>query len=479
MCALWQTAVASTMGGKTLAKLTADITADSDGTAEAQARLDQLKGIFAEEDLDGNGYHTVSEIQEAILKQGKGSLKEGFKEADSNNDGFVVEKEYLAFLPEKSKKDFAEMDLNKDGKHSLEEQILHFTQTKPFLEEKELALKTARRILQADDKNHDGRISEEEFLEHSKTLLKPLQDEASFKLADKNNDGFHTVDEIIVEIMRLGGFDRHPDGHFIEYGVKDAFAVADVNKDSVVTKEEYLKAFEKSTSEDFDRSDANKDGKTTLNEVMKHQSTILKDSLELAKKEAKEYVASADKNGDGKLNLKEKILAIDLKNEAVDKKHKEDLFKNGDTNGDGFHDQQEIKNELMRLAGYNMLKLKGKQHFKYYVPDVVLEGFQLADENKDDEVSRDEFVKVFDGHKDAFKDFDEHDHDGDGKHTLEEMATKIFSTDEFKKLHAEAETDSHKIMKEADANRDGRISDKEFLAHLLLVQDGEAATREL
>jgi Ca2+-binding EF-hand superfamily protein len=448
-----------------------DVNADDDEQAE---NIKQLKEIFKEGDADSNGYHSLSEIQDVLLIQAKASLIDSFNDADKNNDGQVSQKEYLLYLPDKTAAEFAFTDTNSDGKHTLDEQLSHFSESAPYKKEMEQALSTAKLIIKHDDKNGDGKLSEEEFLAHSQELLKPIQDEISFKQADFNKDGFHSLDEILTEIMYQSGFEKKTDGQFVEMGLKEGIKKADLNKDNVVTKEEYLKAWKDAnvTAADFDKADLNKDGKTDLAEAEKYQSKHLMDTLKDAKQQAKAYMDSADKNGDGKLDLEEKNEAVELKSKADEEKHHKELFKSTDRNGDGFHDLDEIKSEMILQAGYTAVHndKDGKNEFQYFLPDHFLEGFRLADTNKDEVVTKEEFMKTYKDNKDAENHFKEADHDGDGKHTLNEMAAAIFESEEFKKLHQDADENSKKLLKEADEDGDGKVSDSEFFAYLLLAQ---------
>merc|ERR1712070_848947 len=184
--------------------------------------------------------------------------------------------------------------------------------------------------------------------------------------------------------------------------------------DNVVSKAEYLKAYKNATAEDFKRSDANGDGYTTLKEAMNHQSKSLTETLKLAMDEANQYVRESDKNADGKLDLEEKNDAVHRPNKIAQKEHHEELFKLSDTNGDGFHAE--------------------------------------ADNNQ--VVTEQEFLKAHKDHAQASQHFKEADHNGDGEHTLDEMAKSIFESEAFKKLHAEAEEQSKRLIKQADSNGD-------------------------
>lgn len=468
-------AASSPLKAKALAK-PGDVIQDPKGD---ESKMEQLREIFEEGDANNDGYHSISEIQNVLIQNSKASLIDGFNRADKNKDGLVSQSEYLVLFPYKSKQDFRETDTNHDGRHSLDEQLNHFASTKEFKKEMENALVTAKTILKHDDKDKDGKLSEKEFMAHSSTLLQPLQDEIAFHRADLNKDGFHSVDEITTEIMHMAGFDKQPDGQFIEAGVKDAFRSADTNNDNVVSKAEYLKAYKNATAEDFKRSDANGDGYTTLKEAMNHQSKSLTETLKLAMDEANQYVRESDKNADGKLDLEEKNDAVHRRNKIAQKEHHEELFKLSDTNGDGFHDEDEIKHVIIRQSGYTKLAAVGDDQLHYFLPEAMLHGFRHADADNNQVVTEQEFLKAYKDHAQASQHFKEADHNGDGEHTLDEMAKSIFESEAFKKLHAEAEEQSKRLIKQADSNGDGKVSNKEFLAHILLLEEGNNTSREL
>jgi Ca2+-binding EF-hand superfamily protein len=450
----------------------------SDNSAKTEANkqkktLEALKNTFEEGDADKDGYHSISEIQDVLIDQAKAALINGFHGADKNRDGVVTEEEYIN-ATNRTKEEFRETDENLDGKHTLDEQLNHFAGTKLFLEEMDKTLQTAKEILRHDDKDGDGRLSEEEFLAHSKTLLRDVHNEASFRLADTNKDGVHDTDEIVAEIMRVAGFAKKG-GHFIEHGVEEAFKAADTNGDGVVTKQEYLQTWNNATAADFDRSDENKDGRTTLEEASAHQSVHLVDTLKLAEEEAQKHIAAADQNGDGKLNLAEKNHAVHLANS-------DKMFQASDTNKDGFHDRAEVRSEMIRQAGYTAVvdgrKGKGDEEFQYFLPDAFIAGFRHADADADEVVTEEEFLKAYKDHEPTAADFKEHDTDGDGVHSLTEMAIKIRNSKEWKKVHENAEVKASQLIKDADKDGDGKISAREFADHLLSMTN-ETDIKEL
>jgi Ca2+-binding EF-hand superfamily protein len=90
---------------------------------------------------------------------------------------------------------------------------------------------TRKQIMEAADKNRDGKIGRIEFLERMRE---------AFFFVDGNKDGVLTIDEY----------------QLIEGADARRFARADRNKDGKLSLDEFLKAI----AEDFDAADANDDG---------------------------------------------------------------------------------------------------------------------------------------------------------------------------------------------------------------------------
>jgi len=126
------------------------------------------------------------------------ALEAAFKKADANGDGFLTADEYYRILKDHG------VDCSYD-------EIMH--------------------IMQIADKDHDGKISREEFVGQEKTKPKSMGTEEKAELA---------------------------------------FNVFDKNHDGYITKNEMLKASKNLTKEQvdavFQRNDGNHDGKLTLQE---------------------------------------------------------------------------------------------------------------------------------------------------------------------------------------------------------------------
>jgi len=430
---------------------------------EQAAQIDhenEMKRRFADGDKNNDGFHSLDEIRDSILDHAAASLRHGFRDADKDLNGVVTQEEYLAFFANKTVADFTDADTNKDGKHSLEEQIAVYTSGDAFRKNVEAAEKSAADILKADDQNNDGQLSEAEFLGHGERLNQKIANEQAFHYVDRNEDGFHDEDEIKTEIMRVDGFSRRKNGHFIEMTVEKSFKEADTNGDGLISKEEHKKAWPNVKSPHFESTDTDGDGKLSLEEALSYQSEHVVKSEQRAAVVASETLTQADRNGDGKLSLSEKNYAMQIR-------HRDHTFKDGDSDGDGFHTKAEIEATLMQLNGYAPVVdgREGKNaRLMYFLPQGFLDGFTGADTNKDEKVSQEEYLAYF---KDkTIDDFHTSDTDGDGFHSLTELAEHIHHSKEHKKLHAHVEKEATDILKKADKDGDDRISATEFNTHI-------------
>merc|ERR1712087_345061 len=88
-------------------------------------------------------------------------IEKQFAALDLNKDGKVTMEEFLKGLPEKSPHDFELTDYNNDGHHTLEEQMSKLTPAaKDALDE---STKHAEQVVADMDHDGDGQVSLEEF----------------------------------------------------------------------------------------------------------------------------------------------------------------------------------------------------------------------------------------------------------------------------------------------------------------------------
>jgi Ca2+-binding EF-hand superfamily protein len=258
----------------------------------------------------------------------------------------------------------------------------------------------------------------------------------AFADGDTNGDGFHDSNEIQASILAQA-----------KVGLIDGFHTADKNLDGVVTEEEYLTLLPNKTAADFAKADTNSDGKHTLEEQTEFylSSDMYKVQVEQAEKTAAEILKRDDANGDGKLSEEEFIKHSSKLRKMVDNKVS---FDAADLDHDGFHTEDEIKTEIMRVAGF--LKHKDGN----FIEAGVTASFKAADVNDDGVVTKEEYLKSWPNATEA--DFESGDTNGDGKTTLDEA--EHFESELMKETLLLAEKEASKHIKIADKNGDGKLS---------------------
>ncbi|EDO49919.1 predicted protein, partial [Nematostella vectensis] len=203
----------------------------------------------------------------------------------------------------------SEVDLDKDG----------------FVTEDELRLRllnTSRKHRKTEvnstvtfhDDNKDGKVSWEEFKKahftHTEgkeddkaTKEQMAEDEAKFKYADVNGDGMLDLHEYVTFY--------HPgdDERMSAWVIQDTLKKHDTDKDGMISKSEYMATFSDANNDakielekDFDTSfDKNKDGKLDQTEI---RHWLFPDD-DMAKEEPAHMIKEADDNKDGKLSMEE------------------------------------------------------------------------------------------------------------------------------------------------------------------------------
>lgn len=214
-------------------------------------------------------------------------LRKVHQDLDTNGDSKVSHEELLAFAHKQHKK----LEL---GHIDVEEEMRHFDTSGDgrisLAEWLHSSLETFTEVEEATDANQDA--EQEKQRTHDAELYR-AQDEALFKAADKDSDGFVNKDELPA--LLVPQVHEHTVGTVVQSRLKEA--------------------------------DSNDDGKIDFDEFSSQGFASLVG-------ESHEEVVEEDENG----NLK-----YDEEEEAEMKSKDKKLFDRVDTNGDGFLDAEELK----------------------------------------------------------------------------------------------------------------------------------------
>jgi Ca2+-binding EF-hand superfamily protein len=193
-------------------------------SADADA---EHKSTFAAMDANHDGQLTADEFP----AEQKRLLTRLLRIADRNGDGKLSESEFLAGLREPN------------SKHPLEEN-----------EDAQSPMANPDTAMERFDKNHDGKLSRDEFPEQ---LLNRL--EGLFKRGDTDGDGMISKAELIAyqELLRKQG--DGPNG-MPTPGMEQMFKTLDKNGDGKLSREEIPADKRPRIAQMFDRLDKNHDG---------------------------------------------------------------------------------------------------------------------------------------------------------------------------------------------------------------------------
>ncbi|CAD5209671.1 unnamed protein product [Bursaphelenchus xylophilus] len=132
-----------------------------------EIREDDLRGIFREFDLNGDGYIQKNELKAVMTKMGQSPTEEElnamFNTADKDNDGNIDFNEFLTIaranpLSLSLRAVFEELDVDGDGHITRSELRTAFQRMGHNLTDQEI-----KAIYKHVDINHDGKINFQEF----------------------------------------------------------------------------------------------------------------------------------------------------------------------------------------------------------------------------------------------------------------------------------------------------------------------------
>lgn len=292
--------------------------ADKDGDGkitlkEAQAVIPGMtQEKFAVFDRDKDGVVSKDELPKLpALPSPPHPIFARFREADKDGNGKVTLEEAQAVVPDITKEKFSQLDKNGDGVLSPEDQPSRRIEPPLF------------GLLQAADKNGDGKVT----LEEAQAAMPDMTKER-FTAADRNGDGVFTSEDIVAArpvsplITRLLQGDKDGDGK--------------------VTFEEAQTVMPKLTQERFLTFDRNGDGVITRDDNARGPAT-LGPMPSFGRKQNRGQtglVRKADSDGDGKVTFEEM--------QAFRSGISKDAFDRLDTDGDGVITE---KDEPVRPTG--------------------------------------------------------------------------------------------------------------------------------
>jgi len=451
-----------------------------------------------------DSYRTINEVKSA------------FRKYDKNRDGGLSKSE-LSRMMMSTGHSFTDMEVDAimnlgdkdgDGEIDLEEFMLLMTpsasETLAKIRKNITSIADVKGLFKDIDVDGDGLLSKEEMLSSPGCKFDNEQIEAIYELGDSNGDlvldmgefiaimypaagealaklskNYTSIDEVKELFWRLD-FDN--DGSITKEELSDAsikfthqeieaiFALGDINDDGAIDLEEFIGVMYPSAAtvagrlrgqytdindvkKAFAKIDQNGDGKVSKEEV---SSTNIFNNQEIAA-----LFTLGDSNNDGEIDLEEfigvlyPVVASALTKMTKDVRNVDDarfLFKTLDVDGDGLLSQEELRKSGCKFSAREIEAL-----------------FAVGDVNGDGEIDINEFINVmcpgattvisrisaqFKCLEDIQECFSNMDVDGDGKITCDEM----------KQYSGLNEQEVNAVFDLGDADRDGAIDFKEFVA---------------
>lgn len=282
-------------------------------------------------------------------------VKELFHQLDLDGDGSLSKSEFLEsskrFSPQEVEAIFALGDINDDGAIDLEEFIgIMYPSAATVvnrLRTKYSNLNDVKKAFAIIDKNGDGMISKEEMEEGDTFNLQEIQ--ALFTLGDSNNDGEIDLEEFIgvlypMVAQALLKFTKDVQN------VEDArflFHQLDKDGDGLLSQEELRKSGTKFSSKEIEAlyavGDINNDGEIDINEFINVMcpaaTTVIAriSSTFKSMEDIKKCFTEMDANSDGKISRCEMIEYSKLNQQEVNA-----VFELGDADRDGEIDLNEF-----------------------------------------------------------------------------------------------------------------------------------------
>jgi Ca2+-binding EF-hand superfamily protein len=421
-------------------------------------------------DTDKNGKLSMAELLEHV-SDASGELpaefagwKDGFKEADLNQDGHLTVTELHSLL-----------------------QSVQEPEKEKVVEESEVSV--AEQIMDGMDANKDGHLSLKELMDHvgdeSKLHAAFKGWKEGFTEADKDKDGLlsvrelghllhgvsrqdqhHLVDESELEVAKqvMDGFDKDKNG---QISLKELM-------DHVGDSKELHAAFE-GWKEGFVQADKNENGQLDLPEL----STLLQhvsrgDQHKLVEESEMDVAASVmagfDTDKNGEISLKELMEHVGDKVDGAFAGWQEG-FKQADADGNGALNMRELSTLLQHVS-------REQQHGMVHqsereVAAQVMDGF---DTNKDGKISLMELLDHIGDNKDVHasfagwqEGFKEADVDQDQHLDLDELTILLehISREDQEHMVDESELETAaQIMEGFDINKNGKISLQELNAKI-------------
>jgi Ca2+-binding EF-hand superfamily protein len=221
---------------------------NGDGRISLDEYLAGATARFKAIDMQNTGNVTVAQLAASPQALKRNQMVANFlvKRMDTAGNGYITQDEYLA----QARTRFAKLDKKGDGKLTVDEfHPVHFPRVgAQVAEQSGHGSKRAQAIFDKIDTNHDGVVTQEEYLAAAT---------AQYKALDTAGNGQVTAAEIATSPKALGR-----DNQVAQHIVKKL----DSNGDGVVSQDEYLAA----AKARFAKLDKNGDGFIDADEIAPH-----------------------------------------------------------------------------------------------------------------------------------------------------------------------------------------------------------------